>query len=117
VHPNYSGMGWGYFFSDTSINTISSPYGPRSGGFHNGFDISESGIEGTSIYSVSSGTVARRYLNVPYPQTNWSMGYAISVKSNNTDPETGYNLHHLYMHMKEEPLPDAVGDYVTKGEK
>lgn len=45
------------------------------------------------------------------------MGYAISIKSNNTDPETGYNLHHLYMHMKEEPITSAVGNYVSKGEK
>ncbi len=117
VHPDYGAMGWGYFFSNTSINRISSPFGPRSGGFHNGFDIAQSGIEGTSILSVSSGTVARIYLNVPKPQPNWSMGYAISIKSNNKDPVTGYYLHHLYMHMKETPIPSAVGNSVSKGEK
>ncbi len=41
----------------------------------------------------------------------------LHIKSNNIDPSTGNNLHHLYMHMKEEPIPDAVGDYVAKGEK
>ncbi len=115
VYPDYGAMGWGYFFSSTSINRISSPFGPRSGGFHNGFDIAQSGIEGTSILSVSSGTVARIYLNVPSPQPNWSMGYAISIKSYNTDPETNQYLHHLYMHMKETPIPSAVGNSVAKG--
>lgn len=117
VYTNYGAMNWGYFFSDTSINRISSPFGNRSGSFHNGFDISQSGIEGTSILSVSSGTVARRYLNPGSPKPNWSMGYAISIKSNNKDPETGYYLHHLYMHMKEEPIPSEVGNSVAKGEK
>jgi len=119
VNTPYSAMGWSYFFADTSINKISSPYGPRSGGFHNGIDvIKHSGsILGIEILSVTSGIVARRYLNVPYPEANWSMGYAISIKTYNIDPNTGQYLHTLYMHLRDAPLPSAVGNYVAKGEK
>lgn len=113
---DYSSFEWGYFFESTSNNVISSPYGDRNGSFHNGIDVINSNgtIGGTKIISVTSGTVARVYLNVPEPQPNWSMGYAVSIKTTDKDPGTGKNFHTLYMHMKEKPLVNTNSS-VSKG--
>ncbi|RQD76712.1 MAG: LysM peptidoglycan-binding domain-containing protein [Candidatus Syntrophonatronum acetioxidans] len=54
--PNPSGViGTGRFIWPAASGRITSPFGPRGGGFHNGIDIASS--RGTPIYAADSGVV------------------------------------------------------------
>jgi len=125
-------LNWGYFFSNTSWNNISSDYGPRSSGFHNGIDvIKHSGtISGTPVLSATDGEVTKvYYYNLPDESGNitpaaLTSGFGVVIKSNDTDPIGRINkLQLIYCHFSERPRKLINGvytdifkyDYINKG--
>ncbi len=119
----YGALNWSYFFADTSINYISSNYGPRTndGRYddHEGFDITtgvKDGIKGTPILSVTSGTVREVYLNLT------EIGFAIAIETTFKDPLGTNNLWTTYEHMLEIPKKSngtnwTLNDLVNVGDR
>lgn len=89
---------------NTSLWTISSPFGPRTvpyTGFHNGIDITGSGVSGTDVWAVSDGVVTFNGFNA-------SAGNYIQIDH----PD---NTRTLYMHFNA-PALAALGSSVVKGQ-
>lgn len=80
---------------------ISSPYGPRNGGFHPGVDFSD-GIAGHPIHAVAAGTVTYKAYEDGGAGNTVTLTHADGTKSG-------------YMHM-EAPAIVNVGDVVTQGQ-
>ncbi len=82
---------------------ITSPYGPRWGGFHYGIDIAKFGVLGSDILATKSGTVEK----ICYS----SMGYGNHVIINH-----GNHVKSLYAHCKD-ILVTTIGQTVSQGDK
>lgn len=81
---------------------ITSPYGPRSGGFHHGIDIAKYGVFGSNILAAKSGTVEK--------VCHSSIGYGNHVIINH-----GNNIKSLYAHCRD--ISVSVGQHVSQGDK
>lgn len=87
----------------TQKGRVSSPYGPRGGGFHYGIDIAGN-AEGTAIYSPANGTVIAVPRRIPYPGCG---GRTLYIYHNiNGQGYTSVYAHLLSVNVK-------VGDKVT----
>jgi murein DD-endopeptidase MepM/ murein hydrolase activator NlpD len=89
-----------------SCTRISSPFGPRWGGFHKGIDISRSGIYGASIVAADSGRVIQAGWG------NYGTGYGGYGNVVAIDHGGGYST--LYGHMSRVAV--GRGQQVTKGQ-
>lgn len=89
-----------------SCTSISSPYGPRDGGFHKGIDISRSGIYGAAIVAADSG----RVIQAGYG--NYGTGYGGYGNVVAIDHGGGYST--LYGHMSRVAV--STGQQVEKGQ-
>ena len=94
--PAASGEGW---LQPCSYVYISSPYGPRGSGFHNGVDFAAN--RGTPIYASRSGTVTKA--------RSMTTSYGNHVVINHGD---GYSS--LYAHM--DYFVVSQGQYVNQGQ-
>ena len=94
--PSASGEGW---LQPCSYVYISSPYGPRGSGFHNGVDFAAN--RGTPIYASRSGTVTKA--------RSMTTSYGNHVVINHGD---GYSS--LYAHM--DYFVVSQGQYVNQGQ-
>lgn len=94
---------WLWPVKNSSINFISSPFGPRSsenGGNHKGFDITtgKSGeIEGEKAVATCKGTIKRIYID---DNKSTSHGNAIVITTDKIDPISGKSLTIIYMHLQ-----------------
>ncbi|WP_411675683.1 murein hydrolase activator EnvC family protein [Caproicibacter sp.] len=89
-----------------SCTRLSSPYGPRDGGFHKGVDISRSGIYGAAIVAADSGKVIQAGYG------NYGTGYGGYGNVVAIDHGGGYST--LYGHMSRVAV--SKGQQVTKGQ-
>lgn len=86
-----------------NLYTVTSPYGHRSLGYHNGIDISGANASGSLVVAGASGTVT---------EAGWSTGgYGNYVKIDH-----GNGVETLYAHMLDNSLMVNVGDTVVKGQ-
>lgn len=86
-----------------NLYTVTSPYGHRSLGYHNGIDISGANASGSLVVAGAAGTVT---------EAGWSTGgYGNYVKIDH-----GNGVETLYAHMLDNSLMVNVGDTVLKGQ-
>ncbi len=98
----YGGLGWTYPLFNNTPTRISAGYKGYDG--HHGMDIPAS--EGTLVRSAAAGTVVVSYCSLNDTEDNsqnQGCGYAIAVKTNYKDPETGNELIYMYHHLCEAP--------------
>lgn len=85
------------------LYNVTSPFGYRSLGYHQGIDISGANASGSLVVAGASGTVV---------EAGWSTGgYGNYVKIDH-----GNGIETLYGHMLDNSLMVSVGDTVTKGQ-
>lgn len=89
-------------FTKPTNGYVTSPYGMRSGGMHQGIDIGNNGIS-TPIVSVADGTVSRSYFSNSY-------GNVVFIKHS----IDGKNYETVYAHMANRAV--STGDKVNKGQ-
>ncbi|MCL2078031.1 MAG: peptidoglycan DD-metalloendopeptidase family protein [Oscillospiraceae bacterium] len=102
--PNYSGDGFMWPL-ENRFRMITCDYGydPWRGGMHRGIDVGNSGINGTPIYAVQSGTVIVANIG------GWGGGYGTYIVIDH-----GGGVTTLYAHMQSANV--SVGQEVTKGD-
>lgn len=81
---------------------ITSPYGPRDGGFHNGIDFTVPSEEAPEIYAIHKGTCVISEMNA-------TAGGWIVVQEDSTHFDQ-------YMHLQEGSLKPKVGDTIKAGD-
>ncbi len=85
------------------LNTVTSPFGERSLGYHHGLDISGANASGSLVVAGAGGTVT---------EAGWSNGgYGNYVIINH-----GNGVETLYGHMLDNSLLVSAGETVTKGQ-
>ena len=103
-------LGWYWVFDNVrKTKNISAGYKLASRPDHYAIDLSGNAgyaINGTSIYSPTSGKVVYRW------QNNASIGNGVLLETNNVDPGTGKKIRVRFIHMMEAP-PVSVGETVT----
>ena len=80
---------------------ITSPYGPRAGGFHHGIDIAKKNVYGTNILAAKAGTVEK------VCHSNIGYGNHVIIKHDNKTKT-------LYAHCKD--IKATVGKKVNQGD-
>jgi len=106
-----SGPGTGEFMFPFDVSTISSEYGPRTGGtgtFHEGTDFAPAG--GTPIPAIGDGNGSENYYHA-----NFGNMLIIDHGTLTTGTYSGKQCRSLYAHM-ENPSPVGVSDPVSKGD-
>ncbi len=91
--------------TDKDATQVSSPFGPREGGFHNGVDLA--GPHGTPIYAFADG----RVINAEDSGVQGFGGWV--VIEHNID---GKQIQTVYGHEEPGQVHVAVGDRVSKGD-
>lgn len=103
------GPGNGQFSLPFDWSTVSSEYGPRTGGvgsFHEGTDYSGgAAVTGAKIYATADGAVEL---------VNINSNYGFSIQMYHGVDENGFGLHTIYAHFNAQPLV-ADGQNVNKG--
>lgn len=104
VGASSGGGGWEWPLN-TSLWTISSPFGPRTvptPGFHNGIDITGSGVSNTPVWAIADGLVTFNGFN--------------SSAGNYVQLDHADNTRSLYMHFPDLVGVPALGTSVSKGD-
>lgn len=106
VYGNYSGgsvaTGGRLVWPTIGIHSISSPYGPRNGGFHRGIDISGHGASGHIIVAAKSGRVV---------SAGWGGAYGYRVIIDH-----GSGMQTLYGHCLSGSISVRAGQSVSAGQ-
>lgn len=101
--------GWYWPLASTSSQRISSGFGvKRSSGYHQGIDISFSGIGGKAVYAARDGVVYKT-------GSDSSMGNYVCISHGKN--ATGQYVFTTYMHMRDNSVCVKKGDSVTPDTK
>jgi murein DD-endopeptidase MepM/ murein hydrolase activator NlpD len=98
-----------FFLPTKGIGWISSPFGPRSMGFHKGIDIAAN--TGTPVYAVADGTVTTAIRGCSVGDFSCGGGYGSVVS---LSPPL-FGIETRYAHLSQVDV--VKGDRVTKGQK
>lgn len=94
----------GFIWPAPRATRVSSPYGPRNGGWHGGIDLAGGSVSGTPVVAAKAGTVELVQRS--------SRGYGHQVLINH-----GNGIKTRYAHCQAGSISVSVGDYVTAGKQ
>lgn len=104
----YSALGWSWVFANNQHTRISSGYRTTSRPSHYGIDLSDSTINGATIYSPTAGVVQTKKAN------DADGGHMVVVKSNYTD-SNGEKIRIAFLHMTSNSSTLNKDDSVSAG--